>query len=1769
MIARLWLGIRNPILCVFLAVAPVRALAWYEPSADGRLKPLSLNAIDNKTVAAGSGAYKTVGDSTRGMRAPPERPIPNTTGNWHGGSICPTAPSGPGPNVLDLLSADVNYAVSVTPDGGSASWASNTSGHTATFTVTNTGACQDTYTFTYSATGPISGVSLDQSSAVLPAGGQTTVTATYSVGAPGTGVLTLTASGSIGGATDNGYYNVTVVLPDPTIALPYSANLTPAAAGVIYVHATPAVGSTGTTQALTLIYNSTEARPVALVFLDVTGPTSPAPSIYELQVQLVSSGAYLMLMNDTTAVYYTATPGVVDRLTAAIDGKANGLATGSYPVNLVLTTTYPSGTKTTTVASRIMVNDQTASPFGAGLGVKGVGHLYTMTGSYGRLFVDGSGAMEYFDRTCSGCAFVSPAGESGTLVSYSDTLFRLTALDGSFADFNTQGYLIRHNVLPSIQDLTFTWTNYLLTAVTDASGRGFTLSYTGGVLTQITDFAGRTTSTNIANGLLAAVTDPDGGKDSLIYNGNHLLTQVNSRTGGVGNYGYNVLQQGDTVRAPAATNDSGASVRPTTTVVTAAEVQWQAGIAGRSAGAPKRSVRPDTVYLVTTDPLGRVTKAQVDRFGQPTTIVDALGEVTTITRDTLGNATVVREPTGHVTTATYLGYYLTAAYDSSISQSQTYTYELTTANQGMAAHDGWNDPSGNGGLNELYLNATADDSVAAANRVYNILGDPTGGNNLPAVDGNYTVQFKLTAETPTMTPGNNSTVTAYLYPEYSTNSGASWTSVGGPSQVSASQSTPGLATTVQVFTPTLHFAGGGPVWIRLKLRGTASGTLPGGLVRVQIYESTGWITDPYPITWSLYGGSALPRLVSVKQGAARLDFYYHDGAKGPAGTLKEVYAGNTLAPGSMPTGGAVVAWHYPNAYGHDTLAIDGGGHTSRSVYATAGAGGNLLQAIDALNHVTTFHYNAYGLVDTTTFANGAKPSASYDAINRTTVTKNGLGYATQYSYGALGLTRVTDPKGQVYKFDSNAWGLVVAQHDLGDTTKVDSLKYDAAGELRTAITRRGDTIRLTYDPLGRLRTRTGPDFPAESLSYGLLAAGGSWTVASSANGRDSLAYDKAGRLVYAAQHFPADTTTYAMSYSYDTTGHLISRTAPSHGSPARWVYHRNLGVVDTLCGVGTCAAVARDGELKPVSVTFNTPNTTWWDSLSYDSLHHVTAEAFYGPTELLNSAWTYDSLGRVASQARPLGTPKNVYSYDAAGELLSACQIMQQFNSPCNNEYNQPAVPAYAYDNAGNRVDTTAHAVIVAGNRVTQFKGYAIGYDANGDVIQKAGLGTVGIWTSADTTTFQWNGARQLTRVEKWPAGGAHTVVTFRYDALGRRIGKTVNGVTTWFVYDGDQVEMDLDSATHALRAEYGFTETGDLYALRTPTDTAVAVTTPTIGTVVGLARARNGALLKTFPDQVGMGNGLPFPWGQEPTDTGFILRYRMGQQEYDQETGLYHMGPRYYDPALGRWLSEDPVGIAGGINLYAYAGNDPVNGRDPSGEYFCEMNLGGDFHCAPESGDCETDTCRWGVATEYCEAIGGASWDGEKCWFLVSSGGGTNGGGTGRGGTSGGSSLPQSLGQQGPLCPAPSVLPHGAGLTVGGSGAFGLDAVPFFGAAATASAGGGLFWGPRGIHPGGYVNGGVFLGGPLGGVGAPAQLPGAVVGKSVSGGGGVFVTNATGGAQLGGPFETLQVSIASVALDLSWSNGVWIFSATFGRGAGTGSVALFRTQARAAGKAC
>jgi RHS repeat-associated protein len=174
-------------------------------------------------------------------------------------------------------------------------------------------------------------------------------------------------------------------------------------------------------------------------------------------------------------------------------------------------------------------------------------------------------------------------------------------------------------------------------------------------------------------------------------------------------------------------------------------------------------------------------------------------------------------------------------------------------------------------------------------------------------------------------------------------------------------------------------------------------------------------------------------------------------------------------------------------------------------------------------------------------------------------------------------------------------------------------------------------------------------------------------------------------------------------------------------------------------------------------------------------------------------------------------------------------------------------------------------------------------------------------------------------------AARAGTTIGYGYDAAGRRRSRTVNGVTTTSLWAGEQEVAEYDAAGALLRRfVWGPMGVDEIVAIIGVTGTAAARRrfqhADGLGSVVA-ATTPSGTLEAKFaytPYGVADSNAGP-PW-------------RFTGRRLDPDTGLYYLRARDYSPLLGRFLQPDPIGIAGGINLYAYVGNDPLNGTDPLG---------------------------------------------------------------------------------------------------------------------------------------------------------------------------------------------------------------------------------------------
>src|SRR5262249_1052914 len=207
-----------------------------------------------------------------------------------------------------------------------------------------------------------------------------------------------------------------------------------------------------------------------------------------------------------------------------------------------------------------------------------------------------------------------------------------------------------------------------------------------------------------------------------------------------------------------------------------------------------------------------------------------------------------------------------------------------------------------------------------------------------------------------------------------------------------------------------------------------------------------------------------------------------------------------------------------------------------------------------------------------------------------------------------------------------------------------------------------------------------------------------------------------------------------------------------------------------------------------------------------------------------------------------------------------------------------------------------------ANNQLTNWAGAILSYDANGNL------------TSDGTNTYVWNARNQLVSLNS----GAST---FQYDAFGRRLSKSFAGTTTSFLYDGANPVQELQGSTVISNLLSGGL---DEVFLRTDSTGPRTFLTDRLGSTLALADS-SGAIQSQYTYEP---FGRPSTSGQSSANS-----FEFTGREFDA-TGLFYYRARYYNPTLGRFISEDPIGFAGAdSNPYSYAFNDSINPTDPTGE--------------------------------------------------------------------------------------------------------------------------------------------------------------------------------------------------------------------------------------------
>ncbi|OYW06853.1 MAG: hypothetical protein B7Z61_00940 [Acidobacteria bacterium 37-71-11] len=595
--------------------------------------------------------------------------------------------------------------------------------------------------------------------------------------------------------------------------------------------------------------------------------------------------------------------------------------------------------------------------------------------------------------------------------------------------------------------------------------------------------------------------------------------------------------------------------------------------------------------------------------------------------------------------------------------------------------------------------------------------------------------------------------------------------------------------------------------------------------------------------------------------------------------------------------GGVTIYAY-DADGNLVSATDPDGVTVTRQYDRAN---RMTGVTDTLGHRVSYGYDANGNVTTVQNELGDSWTTAYDAEGRAVQSSDPLGHRRTTSYDAAGRAiAVTDPLGNTQTFQySKADRLIgTTLPDQGAITYINNsngqpiyvadplghfwmLEYDAAGRVTSRRDPNGKSETYAYDAMGRLKTRTQRD--GSVISYAYDNASRLTTVAMPGQSI-TYAYDTAGNLTGITD--PSGSTTM----TYDKLGRCLSRTDPS-GAIVAFTYSAAGRLKTMTYPGGNVVTYAYDAAGRLATVTDWRGNQT---AFQYDGANRVAQATLPNGTV---TRYTYDAAGRTVARVHQTsgGTVLAGYTcvYDTAGHVTSV-------------QRTEPATPAlldstaaYAYDPINRVLTATVDGAATS---------YA--FDLRGNLTSKV--------SGAATTTYAYDSLNRLATV----SDGTNTT-TYAYDGAGSRVAKTFNGSTTRYVREGGTIYCTLDGAGGVQSYNiYG----GSLLYTLDPSGAVTVYHGDERGSVVAITDAAGGVVQSYSYDAYGKvlsaAGGLANPF-----------QYVGAYGVLADEDGLYHMRARYYDPDARRFVTEDPLGLAAGLNLYAYAGGDPVNRIDPGGQ--------------------------------------------------------------------------------------------------------------------------------------------------------------------------------------------------------------------------------------------
>ncbi len=646
-----------------------------------------------------------------------------------------------------------------------------------------------------------------------------------------------------------------------------------------------------------------------------------------------------------------------------------------------------------------------------------------------------------------------------------------------------------------------------------------------------------------------------------------------------------------------------------------------------------------------------------------------------------------------------------------------------------------------------------------------------------------------------------------------------------------------------------------------------------------------------------------------------------------------------INPGSLTTtwnhdaAGNLIQWRpqdgYYLSYGYDAahrltsitnangelmpLTLDANGDVTQTLWQTAApttlrthtasfdAIGRQLTDVGGMSQTTTYGYdsqgNRTGITTPLTWATGH----AFDALNRLQTVTDPYAHTTGYTYDAHDRTlTVTDPNGHAttYVYDGFGEAISVVSPDSGKTV----YHYDQDGNVSSKTDAASQTTTWTYDAMDRPLTRTYTDKTLNvAYTYDQITGhtNGITRLTSVIDqaGSLSLSYDQCGNITSNARVIAKKI--YTTSYTYFSGRSLASIAYPTAGwivSYARDAAGQVNGVTATQPGHAAVNIASAITHLPfgPVSAL------SWGNGVthatSFDADYRQTGLTDAAAAAIQNLAYVYDADNNLHMITDAISAASSqTLGYDHLERLTSAVSGTGGYGTL-----------GYIYDNNGNRTasGSTKYKIAPTSNRLAAIGSTSLTYLATGN-IETIGTGT----------KLTYNKANQLATATSAGSSGAYS-----YDAFGSRL-KVQPPTAPLQVYSYDLTGNLLTETDNSIETDYIYLDGTPIATIQPGTATISYLHADHLGTP---QLATNASKATVFSAQY-----QPFGGG---TPTGSITQNLKMPGQYGDNTGFFHNGFRDYNPAIGRYLESDPIGLAGGTNTYAYVGNNPAMWTDTSG---------------------------------------------------------------------------------------------------------------------------------------------------------------------------------------------------------------------------------------------